>query len=88
MALLLDVQVFLILHSVMYPFAKDLMDDQVNLFLKHLSNEMNDVYQISMQTVVEKYPLVVAWEVLVVKKNLVEIADLVVKIVEVLEKLD
>jgi hypothetical protein len=38
--------------------------------------------------VVEKYPLVVAWEVLVVKKNLVEIADLVVKIVEVLEKLD
>jgi len=64
------------------------MDDQVNLFLKHLSNEMNDVYQISMPTVVEKYPRVVVWEVLVVKENLVETSDLVVKIVEMLEKLD
>jgi hypothetical protein len=64
------------------------MDDQVNLFLKHLSNEMNDVYQISMQTVVEKHPRVVVWEALVVKENLVETSDLVVKIVEMLEMLD
>jgi hypothetical protein len=41
-----------------------------------------------MQTVVEKYPRVVVWEALVVKENLVETSDLVVKIVEMLEMLD
>jgi hypothetical protein len=84
----MELLVLLILLLLTYPYVKDLMDDQLNLFLKqYLSNEMSELYQTKVSVVVEKHLVVVELEVLVVKENRVEM-DGLVEYVEVLEKLD
>jgi hypothetical protein len=74
---LLDVLEYLVQHSLIHPFVKDLMNDQVNLYLMNDLNQDQVLIEIVMWL-----KMVVALEVGVVKENQV------VKIVDDLEMLD